>query len=81
MLWKYGQSLQKIMMKKMINKAYSIRYEAIPIEFPIYLNTVNNTISSFEFKKINDDEDDKQLIKILMLRNTNTYFKLVINNT
>jgi hypothetical protein len=42
-----------------VNKAYSIRYESIPIEFPIYLNTANNTISSFEFKKINDDKDDK----------------------
>jgi hypothetical protein len=42
-----------------VNKAYSIRYEAIPIEFPIYLNTANNTISSFEFKKIDDDKDDK----------------------
>ncbi len=37
-------------------KAYSLRYEAIPIEFPIYLNTANNTINSFEFKNIDSDE-------------------------
>ena len=37
-------------------KAYSLRYEAIPIEFPIYLNAANNTISSFEFKNIEDDD-------------------------
>jgi hypothetical protein len=36
-------------------KAYSIRYEAIPIEFPVYLNTANSTISSFEFKDIDND--------------------------
>jgi len=36
-------------------KAYSIRYEAIPIEFPIYLNTANSTISSFKFKDIDND--------------------------
>ena len=36
-------------------KAYSLRYEAIPIEFPIYLNTANNTINSFEFKNIDSD--------------------------
>ncbi|MDW3630075.1 MAG: hypothetical protein QOK71_01420 [Nitrososphaeraceae archaeon] len=39
-------------------KAYSLRYEAIPIEFPIYLNTANNTISSFEFQNIDNDESD-----------------------
>ena len=38
------------------DKAYSLRYEAIPIEFSIYLNTANNTISSFEFKNIEDDD-------------------------
>ena len=38
------------------DKAYSLRYEAIPIEFPIYLNTANNTINSFEFKNIDSDE-------------------------
>ena len=38
------------------DKAYSLRYEAIPIEFPIYLNAANNTISSFEFKNIEDDD-------------------------
>jgi hypothetical protein len=39
-----------------VGKAYSLRYEAIPIEFPIYLNAANNTISSFEFKNIEDDD-------------------------
>jgi hypothetical protein len=43
-------------LKDHVGKAYSIRYEAIPIEFPIYLNTANNTISSFEFKNIDNDE-------------------------
>jgi hypothetical protein len=38
------------------DKAYSLRYEAIPIEFPIYLNMANNTINSFEFKNIDSDE-------------------------
>ena len=38
------------------DKAYSLRYEAIPIEFPVYLNTANNTINSFEFKNIDSDE-------------------------
>jgi hypothetical protein len=41
-----------------VGKAYSLRYEAIPIEFPIYLNTANNTISSFDFKNIDNDESD-----------------------
>jgi hypothetical protein len=41
-----------------VGKAYSIRYEAIPIEFPIYLNTANNTISSFDFRNIENDEND-----------------------
>ena len=45
-------------LKDHIGKAYSLRYEAIPIEFPIYLNTANNTISSFEFKNIDNDESD-----------------------
>src|SRR5215204_4113432 len=46
-------------LKDHVGKAYSLRYEAIPIEFPIYLNTANNTISSFEFQNIdNDDNDD-----------------------
>jgi len=40
------------------DKAYSLRYEAIPIEFSIYLNTANNTINSFEFKNIENDESD-----------------------
>lgn len=39
-------------------KAYSLRYEAIPIEFPIYLNTANNTINSFEFKNIDSESDN-----------------------
>ncbi len=41
-----------------VGKAYSLRYEALPIEFPIYLNTANSTISSFEFQNIDDDNDD-----------------------
>ena len=41
-----------------VGKAYSLRYEAIPIEFPIYLNTANNTISSFEFKNIDNDKSN-----------------------
>ena len=45
-------------LKDHVDKAYSLRYEAIPIEFPIYLNTANNTINSFEFKNINNDESD-----------------------
>ncbi|MGI9012057.1 MAG: hypothetical protein ACR2F1_12845 [Nitrososphaeraceae archaeon] len=45
-------------LKDHIDKAYSIRYEALPIEFPIYLNTANNTISSFEFKNVDNDESD-----------------------
>ena len=45
-------------LKDHIGKAYSLRYEAIPIEFPIYLNTANNTISSFEFQNIDNDESD-----------------------
>ncbi len=45
-------------LKDHIGKAYSLRYEAIPIEFPIYLNTANNTISSFAFKNIDNDESD-----------------------
>ena len=40
------------------DKAYSLRYEAIPIEFPIYLNTANNTINSFEFKNIESESDN-----------------------
>ncbi len=40
------------------DKAYSLRYEAIPIEFPIYLNTANNTINSFEFKNIDSESDN-----------------------
>jgi len=43
-------------LKDHVGKAYSLRYKAIPIEFPIYLNTANNTISSFEFKNIEDDD-------------------------
>ena len=45
-------------LKDHVGKAYSLRYEAIPIEFPIYLNTANNTISSFEFKNIDNEESD-----------------------
>ena len=45
-------------LKDHVGKAYSLRYEAIPIEFPIYLNTANNTISSFEFQNIDNDESD-----------------------
>lgn len=45
-------------LKDHVDKAYSLRYEAIPIEFPIYLNTANNTISSFEFQNIDNDESD-----------------------
>jgi cell division protein FtsI/penicillin-binding protein 2 len=41
-----------------VGKAYSLRYEALPIEFPIYLNTANSTINSFEFQNIDDDNDD-----------------------
>jgi hypothetical protein len=41
-----------------IDKAYSLRYEALPIEFPIYMNTANSTIGSFEFKNINDEDED-----------------------
>ncbi len=40
------------------DKSYSLRYEAIPIEFPIYLNTANNTINSFEFKNIDSESDN-----------------------
>src|SRR5215204_2392553 len=46
-------------LKDHIGKSYSLRYEAIPIEFPIYLNTANNTISSFEFENIDGDDTDK----------------------
>jgi len=42
-----------------IGKAYSLRYESLPIEFSIYLNTANNTISSFEFQNIDNDNNDK----------------------
>jgi hypothetical protein len=45
-------------LKDHVGKAYSLRYEAIPIEFPIYLNTANNTINSFEFRNIDNDESD-----------------------
>jgi hypothetical protein len=45
-------------LKDHVGKAYSLRYEAIPIEFPIYLNTANNTISSFEFQNIDNDKSD-----------------------
>ncbi len=45
-------------LKDHVGKAYSLRYEAIPIEFPIYLNTANNTISSFDFRNIDNDESD-----------------------
>jgi hypothetical protein len=45
-------------LKDHVGKAYSLRYEAIPIEFPIYLNKANNTISSFEFQNIDNDESD-----------------------
>lgn len=45
-------------LKDHVGKAYSLRYEAIPIEFPIYLNTANNTISSLEFQNIDNDESD-----------------------
>jgi hypothetical protein len=34
---------EKDELKDHVNKAYSIRYESIPMEFPIYLNTDNNT--------------------------------------
>jgi hypothetical protein len=51
-----NDSEDKDNLKDHVGKAYSIRYEAIPIEFPIYLNTANNTISSFEFKNIDNDE-------------------------
>ena len=40
-----------------VGKAYSLRYEALPIEFPIYLKTANSTINSFEFQNIDDDND------------------------
>lgn len=42
-----------------VGKAYSLRYESLPIEFPIYLNTANSTINSFEFQNIDDDKNDK----------------------
>lgn len=45
-------------LKDHVGKAYSLRYEAIPIEFPIYLNTANNTINSFDFRNIDNDESD-----------------------
>ena len=45
-------------LKDHVGKAYSLRYEALPIEFPIYINTANSTISSFEFQNIDDDNDD-----------------------
>ena len=45
-------------LKDHVGKAYSLRYEAIPIEFPIYLNTANNTISSFEFQNIDNESDN-----------------------
>ena len=45
-------------LKDHVGKAYSLRYVAIPIEFPIYLNTANKTISSFEFQNIDNDESD-----------------------
>jgi hypothetical protein len=45
-------------LKDHVGKAYSLRYESIPIEFPIYLNTANNTISSFDFRNIDNDESD-----------------------
>lgn len=41
-----------------VDKAYSLRYEALPIEFPIYLNTANSTVNSFEFQNIDDDNDN-----------------------
>ena len=42
-----------------VGKAYSLRYESLPIEFPIYLNIANSTISSFEFQNIDDDKNDE----------------------
>ena len=45
-------------LKDHVGKAYSLRYEAIPIEFPIYLNTANKTISSFEFQNIDNESDN-----------------------
>ena len=42
-----------------VGKAYSLRYESLPIEFPIYLNIANSTINSFEFQNIDDDKNDK----------------------
>jgi len=42
-----------------VGKAYSLRYESLPIEFPIYLNISNSTISSFEFQNIDDDKNDE----------------------
>ena len=42
-----------------VGKAYSLRYESLPIEFSIYLNTANSTISSFEFQNIDNDNNDK----------------------
>ena len=36
------------------NKAYSLKYETLPIEFPIYFNTANTMMDSFELEDIDD---------------------------
>jgi hypothetical protein len=40
---------------------YALRYKSLPVEFPIYLNISNSTISSFKFQNIDDDNNDKKL--------------------
>jgi hypothetical protein len=43
------------------NFLYALRYKSLPVEFPLYLNISNSTISSFEFQNIDDDKNDKKL--------------------
>jgi len=45
-------------LKDHLHKAYALKYETIPIEFSIYLNTANNTVNSFELQNIDKDDDD-----------------------
>ncbi|MDR4511479.1 MAG: hypothetical protein MRJ93_07215 [Nitrososphaeraceae archaeon] len=45
-------------LKDHLHKAYALKYETIPIEFSIYLNTANNTVNSFELQSIDKDDDD-----------------------
>ena len=45
-------------LKDHLHKAYALKYETIPIEFPIYLSTANNTANSFELQNIDKDDDD-----------------------